>query len=173
MGENLFPKKVVDNSTLPESGVKLIQEFEGFSNVAYPDPHTGEKPFTIGWGSTRKMDGSPFKLGEKISTEDANKLFYYQLEKDYYSKLKNLPYWEEMNEEMQGSLLSFAYNLGAGFYNAPGFFTISYALRLKEWNNIPKVLYLYRNPGTSVEAGLARRRKAEGDLWARGLKKLT
>jgi hypothetical protein len=30
-------------------------------------------------------------------------------------------------------------------------------------------LYLYRNPGTNVEKGLARRRTAEGKLWDRNV----
>ena len=40
-------------------------------------------------------------------------------------------------------------------------------MKEKEWAKVPDALYLYRNPGTSVEAGLARRRIAEGDLWLR------
>ena len=70
-----------------------------------------------------------------------------------------------MNESQQGALLSFSYNLGARFYDSSGFNTISRVLRNREWNNVPKVLYLYRNPGTNVEKGLARRRTAEGNLW--------
>jgi GH24 family phage-related lysozyme (muramidase) len=70
-----------------------------------------------------------------------------------------------MNENQQGALLSFAYNLGANFYGSSGFNTISRVLREKRWNEIPKTLELYRNPGTKVEAGLLRRRKAEGKLW--------
>jgi hypothetical protein len=38
-------------------------------------------------------------------------------------------------------------------------------LKNKEWDKVPDALYLYRNPGSNVEAGLARRRKAEGKLW--------
>ena len=74
-----------------------------------------------------------------------------------------------MNENQQGALLSFAYNLGANFYGSSGFNTISKNLREKDWKAIPKTLELYRNPGSSVEAGLLRRRKAEGKLWMEGL----
>lgn len=35
----------------------------------------------------------------------------------------------------------------------------------KNWAAIPKTLEMYRNPGSNVEAGLLRRRKAEGELW--------
>jgi len=44
-------------------------------------------------------------------------------------------------------------------------FGITKILKEKRWNEVPNALYLYRNPGSNVEAGLARRRKAEGELW--------
>jgi hypothetical protein len=71
--------------------------------------------------------------------------------------------------EQRCALISFAYNLGPGFYGAAGFETISKRLREKDWNAVPAALELYRNPGTNVEAGLLRRRRDEGALWAKGL----
>jgi GH24 family phage-related lysozyme (muramidase) len=38
-------------------------------------------------------------------------------------------------------------------------------LKNKEWSKVPEALKLYRNPGSDVEAGLLRRRVAEGELW--------
>ena len=70
-----------------------------------------------------------------------------------------------MNDNQRGALLSFAYNLGAGFYGGRNFNTITRHLRDKKWGLIPKTLEMYRNPGSKVEAGLLRRRKAEGKLW--------
>jgi lysozyme len=62
--------------------------------------------------------------------------------------------------------------LGAGFYGSSDFNTITRVLREKKWNEVPAALELYRNPGSSVENGLRRRRIAEGKLWTEGLKKL-
>ena len=70
-----------------------------------------------------------------------------------------------MNDNQRGALLSFAYNLGARFYGGRNFNTITRILRDRKWHEVPKVLEMYRNPGTKVEAGLLRRRKAEGKLW--------
>ena len=70
-----------------------------------------------------------------------------------------------MNDNQRGALLSFAYNLGARFYGSGGFGTISRHLRVKNWSAVPEALKMYRNPGSKVEAGLLRRRKAEGKLW--------
>jgi len=151
---------------LPAAGVELIKEFEGLHLEAYPDPLSGGLPITIGWGSTKDIDGSPFELGDKISKDRADALFESQLKNNYLSVIENkIPYWDEMNDNQHGALLSFAYNLGANFFGSAGFETISHVLRNKEWKKVPDALYLYRNPGTPVEAGLARRRIAEGDLW--------
>ena len=145
--------------------MELIKEFEGCKLSAYPDPHTGGLPITIGWGSTRDRKGQPFYLVDKISQEEADALLEIQLRSEYLPKLQKIPYWSEMNESQRGALLSFGYNLGANFYGNSNFNTITRVLKNKEWSKVPDALYLYRNPGSNVEAGLARRRKAEGKLW--------
>lgn len=151
---------------LPIPGVELIKEFEGCHLKAYYDPLTGGLPITIGWGSTRRKDGTRFMIGNTITQEEADDLLYYQLRREFLPSLKKIPYWNEMNENQQGTLLSFAYNLGARFYASSGFNTITRVLENKEWDKVPDALYLYRNPGTKVEAGLKRRRIAEGKLWS-------
>jgi lysozyme len=154
---------------LPLPGVALIQEYEGFSSKAYYDPHTGGLPITIGWGSTRRKDGARFMIGNKITQEEADDLLYFQLRREFLPSLQKIPHWNEMSENQKGALLSFAYNLGAGFYGSSDFNTITRVLREKKWNEVPKALELYRNPGSSVEAGLLRRRRAEGALWSSSL----
>ncbi len=151
---------------LPIQGVDLIKEFEGCHLKAYYDPLTGGLPITIGWGSTRRKDGSRFMIGNRITQEEADDLLYFQLRREFIPALQKIPYWSEMNDNQRGALLSFAYNLGAGFYGASNFNTITQVLKNKEWNKVPETLKLYRNPGSKVEAGLLRRRVAEGKLWS-------
>ena len=122
-------------------------------------------PITIGWGSTRDFEGKPFKLGQKISQKVADDLLITQIKKEFIPALSKIPYWSEMNDNQRGALLSFAYNLGAAFYGSGNFNTITRILKERRWNEVPKVLEMYRNPGSNVEAGLLRRRKAEGKLW--------
>jgi lysozyme len=148
-----------------KAGIDLIKKYEGCRLKSYPDPATGGKPYTIGWGSTKDTHSKPFGLGATITQAQADILLAHTIEHEYLPALKKIPHWNEMNENQQGALLSFAYNLGAGFYGSPNCNTITRVLRNKEWSKVPDALYLYRNAGTSVEAGLARRRKAEGDLW--------
>ncbi|BCL34912.1 peptidoglycan-binding protein [Nostoc sp. MS1] len=150
---------------LPLPGVKLIKEFEGCKLTAYPDPLSKGKPYTIGWGSTCKKDGSEWSLGEKITEAEADELLIIQLERNYLPSLEKIPGWQDFSPYQQGALLSFAYNLGANFYGSKGFETISRVLKNQEWDNIESTLIMYRNPSSPVEAGLKRRRVAEGKLF--------
>jgi lysozyme len=152
---------------LPIPGVDLIKKFEGCKLKAYYDPLTGGLPITIGWGSTRRKDGTRFMIGNTITQDEADDLLYYQLRREFLPSLSKIPHWGEMNENQRGTLLCFAYNVGAAFYGGSDFATITKVLKNKEWSKVPDALYLYRNPGTRVEAGLARRRTEEGKLWSK------
>jgi len=155
-----------ENKKLTE-GINLIKEFEGCKLKSYPDPKTGAAPITIGWGTTRRPDGTTFILGQFITQQQADEYLMYDIEHRFLPQLTKIPYWSEMNDNQRGALLSFAYNLGAGFYGSSNFNTITRVLKEKKWNEVPAALERYRNPGTNVEAGLLRRRKAEGALWSR------
>jgi hypothetical protein len=65
---------------LPLPAIPLIKKFEGCYLKAYPDPRTGNLPITIGWGSTKKRDGSNWKLGESITQQEADDLLMLQLD---------------------------------------------------------------------------------------------
>jgi len=159
---------VAGSDGVPMMGIKLIKEFEGCHLSAYPDPLTGGLPITIGWGSTRDKNGKPFQMGDKITQAEADDLLISQCKSQFLPALQKIPHWNEMSDGKRGALLSFAYNLGAGFYGGDNFNTITKRLKNKEWDLVPDALYLYRNPGSNVEAGLARRRKAEGEAWKKG-----
>lgn len=163
------------NNGVSLAGVELIKQFEGFYANAYRDPLSGGLPITIGWGSTRKEDGSRFNLGETITRAEAERLLILQLRNSYLPPMaSSIPTWNEMNINQQGAIMSFGYNLGAHFYGRSSFATISRVLRNKaQWRTaIRSALILYRNPGTNVEAGLRRRRNAEADLFLRAASNL-
>jgi GH24 family phage-related lysozyme (muramidase) len=157
--------------------VKLIKEFEGCHLSAYPDPLSGGDPWTIGYGTTRYSDGRKVQRGDKITVIDASNLLELEVDRIVAKLRATVPFWNAMSGNQQCALISFAYNLGSGFYGTTGFETISKRLRDKDWAAVPDALLLYRNPGTNVEAGLLRRRQAEGRLWAgdqqQGTAKLT
>jgi len=149
------------------AALKLIKAFEGCHQDAYPDPLSGGDPWTIGWGTTRYTDGRPVRKGDRINMVEADMLLRLEVDKIADKLRATVPHWKEMTDQQKCALISFAYNLGSGFYGAKGFETISKRLREKDWAGVPDALLLYRNPGSNVEAGLKRRRIAEGDLWGR------
>lgn len=166
---------------VPTEAIALIQQFEGCHRIdpadglvhAYPDPLTLAEPWTIGWGTTRYPNGRAVAPFDAITREEADAFFIIQVQQDYWEPIsRTIPYWQEMNNPMRSALCSFAFNLGAGFHGSEGFNTISACLRDQCWEDVPGALMLYVNPGSAVEAGLRRRRQAEGKLWNRGLEQL-
>jgi len=149
------------------AALKLIKDFEGCHLEAYPDPLSGGDPWTIGYGTTRYQDGRRVSPGDKINAIEADLLLRQEVDRIAEKLRATVPYWVQMTDNQKCALISFAYNLGSGFYGTTGFETISRELREKDWAAVPDALLLYRNPGSNVEAGLKRRRIAEGDIWGR------
>jgi GH24 family phage-related lysozyme (muramidase) len=147
------------------AAIALIKEFEGCHLSAYPDPLSGGEPWTIGYGTTRYSSGTPVQRGDKINVIEADMLLRLEIDRITDKLRTTVPHWNVMDDNQRSALVSFAYNLGAGFYGTAGFETISRCLRERNWADVPAALELYRNPGTNVEAGLLRRRRAEGKLW--------
>lgn len=147
------------------SALKLIKEFEGCHLTAYPDPLSGGEPYTIGYGTTRYPGGRRVSRGDKITVIEADMFVRTEIDQIAKKLSETVPHWSAMTDGQQSALISFAYNLGSGFYGSGGFETISKRLRERDWDAVPDALLLYRNPGTNVEAGLKRRRIAEGALW--------
>ena len=148
------------------AAIALIKEFEGVHLSAYPDPLSGDEPWTIGYGTTRYSGGVPVKRGDRITIIEADMLLRLEVDRIAEKLRASVPFWKEMDDNQKSALVSFAYNLGSGFYGSGGFETISRCLKEKNWAGVPAALELYRNPGTNVEAGLLRRRKAEGKCWS-------
>lgn len=144
----------------------LIKEFEDCRLEAYPDPETNGDPWTIGWGTTIYYDGNPVKRGDKIEQNLADAMLSGRVQADCSRLRRDVPSWSKLAEQQQAALLSFAYNVGAGFYGADGFDTITACLSEGRLEDVPAALLLYVNPGGPTEAGLRRRREAEGKLWS-------
>ena len=151
--------------------LKLIATFEGFVDHAYPDPASGAEPWTIGYGFT-SLDGRPVQPGDTLSQAEADAQLLSGVQACARHLASRVPYWSAMAEDQRCCLISFAWNLGEDFYGGDGFNTISRRLREKDWEAVPEALLLYCDPGTSVSAGLLRRRQAEAALWNQGLASL-
>lgn len=140
-----------------ELALPLIKQFEGCRLSAYRCP--AGIP-TIGWGRTQGV-----QLGDTCTQQQADAWLEEEVQNILHRLGQSIPHWQEMAPNQQAALASFAYNLGAGFCGAAGFETITRLLRDRQWGSVANTMLLYRNPGTEFEVGLARRRRAEGDLW--------
>ncbi len=164
-GRGAVPAPVADIPAAVAVALPLVKEFEGCRLKAYPDPESGGEPWTIGWGSTRDSQGRPFREGDHVSQEMADALLRSRLEDDWRRLRDCIPTYKALSVNRQAALLSFTYNCGPRWFGAQGFDTLSTALKAGQLEAVPAALMLYVNPGGPSEAGLRRRRKAEGALW--------
>jgi lysozyme len=146
----------------------MIRHFEGFSAKAYVDPLSGGEPITIGYGTTQYPCGRPVRMGDVVTREEAESYLRWYADRCEAVQASRVPTWQQMSAHQQAAILGFAFNLGANFFGSHGFNTITRNLREMEWKTVPETLLLYRNPGSVVEAGLRRRREAEGQLFSTG-----
>jgi lysozyme len=144
----------------------LIEHFEGMETHAYPDPLSGGDPWTIGIGSTRHLDGTPVRRGDVITEALAREMLLCYAKECEAVQSTRIPTWDLMNANQQAAILSFSFNFGKNWFNSHGFATLTRNLREMDWAAVPETLKLYRNPNTVVEAGLLRRRVAEGKLFS-------
>ena len=93
------------------AGERLIKSFEGLELEAYPDPGTGGKPYTVGYGATEDMDGNPFKLGQRITQAEADELFDKDTDRFEAAVERLAP---AATDNQFAAMVSLAYNIGEG-----------------------------------------------------------
>lgn len=155
-------------SSAVELVLPMIRYFEGFSQAAYPDPLSGGEPITIGYGTTQFPCGRPVRMGDVVTRDQAEGYLRWYADRCEAVQRSRIPTWAQMGPHQQAALIGFAFNLGANWFGSHGFATLTRVVREADWDAVPDALLLYRNPGSSVEAGLRRRRQAEGDLFRTG-----
>jgi GH24 family phage-related lysozyme (muramidase) len=153
------------DTTYLDKAADLIAEFEGYRGQPYKCP---AGVWTIGYGATYYPDGTLVTPRDAaISKQRARELLDNHIDNAIVPIISSkIPTWGVMTANQKAAIISFAYNLGPHFYGSPGFTSITKALSKKEnFSQVPGALMLYVNPGTTFEAGLRRRRQAEGKLW--------
>lgn len=145
--------------------IKIVREFEGCAKVlpsgmvqAYPDPATGSKPWTIGWGST----GADINRGTVWTQAQCDARLLHDLNARFGPAVDKLCEGVPTTAPQKAALVSFAYNLGEGRLEE------STLLRMHRDGNIGgagdqflKWIYANRKP----MKGLVRRREAERALY--------
>ena len=144
-----------------KNGLNLIKEFESFKSKPYLCP-SGVP--TIGYGSTYYPDGKKVTLQDKEITEQkASEILEYIANKDFgnnINKVVKVP----LNQNQFDALVSFAYNVGNGNFNSS---TLLRKLNSSDYEGAANEFKKWNRSGGKILAGLARRRKAEKELFDR------
>jgi GH24 family phage-related lysozyme (muramidase) len=141
-------------------GLKLIADFEGLRLNAYPDPGTGNEPWTIGYGTTVYPNGDKVKKGDVISPEQA--LDYLRHDSKKFSDAVNRAVRVPVNQNQFDALVSFTYNLGEGALNRS---TLLTKINSHDYRGAANEFGKWIYAGNRILAGLVRRRTAERDLF--------
>lgn len=155
------------SSQLLMAAAQLIETFEGIETEAYLDP-VGIP--TICAGLTKYPNGDPVRMGDECDSRICRAHLMALLEKEYLPAMQKIPGWAQFGVRRQTVLLSFAWNLGAKFYGATGFESITRVLRdganrPEVYAEMPHALNLYVNAAGKPLPGLVNRRRLEGEIW--------
>lgn len=143
-------------------GLSLVKKWEGFYPKAYVDP---VGVWTIGYGTTKWVDGASVKMGQTITQEQALSL----LERQVNEHASTIPQYVKrpLSQSQFDALASFQYNLGK--HILAGNKTLLTALNRGDWVTATQQMLLY-NKGRvggvlQVLRGLDNRRKEEVQLF--------
>lgn len=139
-------------------GINLIKEFEGLRLKAYLDP-VGIP--TIGYGTIQYPRGDKVKMGDEITTEQANSYLIHHIETDVTPHLDRLV-TTTLNQNQYNALVSFIYNLGVGNF---GKSTLLKRLNESKFQDAAQELLRWVYAKGKVLNGLVRRRQAEKALF--------
>ena len=129
----------------------LVKRFEGLSLSAYPDPGTGDDPWTIGYGHT---DG--VNRGDLITQEEADNFLAKDLDK--FNKGVSKLVTVDVNQYQFDALVSFAFNVGLN--NLKNSTLLKY-VNTKFYTAAGNELLRWTRANGKVMNGLVKRREAE------------
>ncbi len=135
---------------------ELIKKWEGVRLVAYPDPGTGGKPWTIGFGHT-----SGVNQGDRITMSQAEAF----LLDDIHHFVDSIHHVVKVtiNNNQLCALASFVFNVGTGaFYHSTMLFELN---RGADKVKVAEQFLRWVHAGGHVLEGLVQRRKEEARLF--------
>lgn len=141
------------------AGERLIKSFEGFEEVAYPDPGTGGKPYTVGWGATEDMQGRPFAEGQRITMAEAEALFDKDTDRFEAAVERLAPV---ATDNQFAAMVSLAYNVGEGNFASS---TLLRKHNAGDHEGAANEFKRWNRAAGRVMRGLTRRREAEAALY--------
>jgi lysozyme len=156
-------RKPIRDLTFSNNALILIKNFEGLRFKAY-QPIPGDR-WTIGYGNTFYKNGNAVQKGDVISSEKAaTELLRTSVVKFENSLKTNLPSTVKLNQNEYDALISFSFNVGAGWSKNSGLRNLLVNNNYIEASN--KLLEYSFSGGKQIK-GLLRRRQTERDLFLR------
>jgi GH24 family phage-related lysozyme (muramidase) len=139
--------------SISESGVKMIEGFEGYSATAYPDPGTGGAPWTIGYGHTGGV-----VRGETITRAQAEAYLKQDLSSAENAVRENVHV--PLTQNQFDALVSLTYNVGPN-----GYPSLLATLNRGDYAGAQRMFGDYVHAGGHVLPGLVHRRAQEAALF--------
>ncbi len=139
-----------------DEGLEFIMRWEGCKLTAYPDPATGDEPWTIGVGHTGGV-----KEGDTITREQALELL--RKDAETAEKCVNNGVKGAITQGQFDALVSLVFNIGCG-----NFTRSTLLARLNEGVDddiVAKQFLVWNRANHKVMAGLTNRRQAEKDVF--------
>lgn len=154
-------------TTISKKAIDLIKAGEGLAKKignnqvqAYPDPGSGGKPFTIGYGTTR-IGGREVEPGQIITIQQAEQIFQEQITKDFLpgvkSSIRGL-----VTQSMIDACVSLAYNIGVGAF---GRSSVCSNINRGDYQGAANSFSLFNKASGRVLPGLVTRRREEAELF--------
>ena len=145
--------------SITEEGLDLIRQFEGFREDAYADPGDGTQ--TIGYGSTRDLEGNPITEDHiRIDEATANQLLERDVQESTDSVLGLVEV--DLTDNQLSALVSLVYNIGAGNFRSS---TLLRLLNDGDYAGAANEFREWRMAGGEVLPGLVARRAREARLF--------
>jgi len=148
------------NDWLPYA-LALIKQFEGCKLTAYPDPGTGGKPWTIGWGSTTDAQGNAIASGTKWTQPQADQRLTAHVA-EFARGVDKLLAGKPATAPQKASLVSFAYNVGLGNLGSS---TLLRKHNAGDYAGAAAEYAKWNKAAGAVMLGLTRRRAAEAAVY--------
>ena len=149
-----------------QDGIKLIQSFEGCARKrpdgsydAYPDPATGNDPWTIGWGST----GPDIKRGTVWTQQQCDDRFATHVA-DFAAKVSAAIGGAATTQHQFDAMVSLAYNIGMGNFAAS---TLLRKHKAGDHAGAAAQFAVWNKANKKVMPGLTKRRAAEAALYSK------
>jgi len=137
------------------NGREFIKGFESLRLKAYPDPGTGGKPWTIGWGHTKGV-----KQGDRITQEQAEQFLSDDLA--VFELTVNSAIKRPMMQNQFDAMVSLAFNIGGSAFAGS---TLVKKFNVGDAKGVADEFPKWKNSGGKVVPGLVKRRAAEREVF--------